>query len=251
MTRKVSDRSSMRTLARRMNLRSRCSTAPASSRGSTANTSSGGCAQQREHRDRAALRAVQAGECAMRRRRASRHRPKAGPAGSARHRRHETPARPIHRAGSTDRRQWGCSSLFLKGFHMVGAADSGRIRARAECPFRRRSPERRRRRAGSRASSGVSADTRCLPKLAVRRGRNLRASAIGKRMAAVSISKVNDGPATALPSSRRVQVHVHHVAVDPAPDNRLRGGGRFPAVRLVAHGAGIGPGFLRARHAVL
>ena len=139
-TRNVSDTSSMRTLARRTNLRRRCATAPASSRGSTANNSSAAARNSASSAIDAALRVVQAGErgCADAElldvgRKLALQESRGVGAAKRQHAQSIGRARQIDASGSAH-------LCFCRGFIWSDAADSGRIRARAECPFRRRFP---------------------------------------------------------------------------------------------------------------
>ena len=177
----------------------------------------------------AALRVVQAGERAARQARASRCRPRAGPAGSSRRPAPRNASTPRPSARSTDRRQLSCSSLFLQGFHVVvrgailaefapvpnapsdvrsrphpaapqSTADA-RARLRSQCRRPRRPP-----RVGGPAGPRAHALRR-----------------LGKQRPLHRLlgAAMNSAPAVA--ASRRVQVHVHDGAVDPASHHRRRG----------------------------
>ncbi len=84
---------------------------------------------------------------------------------------------------------------------------------------------------------------RCPPNVAARRARADALRRLGTKRPLHRFLSRHEST-SAFPASRRVQVHVHDVAVHPASHHRRRGLGRIPGVRLVADGAGIGSRFL-------
>src|SRR6185503_16044305 len=90
---------------------------------------------------------------------------------------------------------------------------------------------------------------RIVPNAAAPPAPNPRASETGNATAAVSTSERHE-PTSVIPASRRVQVHVHDDAVDPAPDHRRRILGGIPGLRVVADGAGLRAELLRDGHAL-
>src|SRR4029077_5308878 len=80
-------------------------------------------------------------------------------------------------------------------------------------------------------------------------GPSRRVSATGNETAAASISERHE-PTTVIPASRRVQVHVHDVDVDPASYYGRRKHGGIRGVRVVADGAGLRPRGLCGRDAL-
>ena len=170
--------------------------------------------------------------------RASPSRPKAGPAESARRRVRETPARPIaSSAAATDR----CRRAVL--IFVFAGVSYGRERPiLAEFAPVPNAPSdvdssQRRRRQPAQPSQLPSARGTCRNRRSAGAGTHALRR-LGKKWPLRRFLRFDDEPATAVPASRRVQVHVHDVAVDPASHHRLRGGGGVPAVRLVADGAG-------------